>query len=498
VTENNENRSGASILNPPLPYAMKERVERAARDVQLQQFVNSAADGKNTKRLASFHDVFGDRYAEVRKLAGRIKQHTLDHLDYYLDTFVDRAEENGIRVHFASDARQANQLCLSIANSRSCKLCVKSKSMVTEECGLVPELKAAGISTIETDLGEFIVQLDDDAPAHIVTPMIHKDRKQVARAFVRELGAEYEEDPQRLTKIARKYMREQFRQADLGISGANFLIAETGSMVLCTNEGNGCFSTSVPPVHIAVVGIEKVIPKAEYLGLFLKLLARSSTAQPITVYTTIISGPRRERETDGPEEMHLILVDNGRTELLREETREMLRCIRCGACLNACPVYRKVGGGHAYGAVYSGPIGAVITPLFKGISNYPDLPQASSLCGACHEACPVDIDIPRHLIRLRRELVSAHQIGFFERNVYKLWAKSLSNPLLYRGSQVLGRWGARMIGQTRNGPREPMQNVKWIRNAPGPLKGWTIHRDLPTPTSERFRDWWKRNRGGQS
>jgi L-lactate dehydrogenase complex protein LldF len=474
---------------------MRPAAARAARDVMLQQFVNSATSLKDKGRVSACREAFGGNYDAVRELAGRIKQHTLDHLDHYLDQFISAAEAAGVKVHFAADADEANGICVGIARQHNCKLCVKSKSMVTEETRLVPALEAIGVETLETDLGEFIIQLDDDAPSHIVSPMIHKDRAAVARAFVRELGAPYTEDPPTLTAIARQHMRRKFRQADLGISGANFLVAETGSLVLCTNEGNADLSVGVPRVHVALVGIEKVIPRLEDLSVFLKLLARSATAQPLTVYTSIITGPRRAGGPDGPDEVHVVLVDNGRTTILREETRELLRCIRCGACLNACPVYRKVGGGHAYGAVYSGPIGAAITPLLQGIQNYPDLPHASSLCGACFEACPVKIDIPSQLIRLRVAMVDRRMTGLGERAAMGLWAAVLRRPWAYRLAASASRAVQRSIG---DGPAnaDPYTDRRWISSGRGPLAGWTSVRDLPTPTSRSFRDWWSARADG--
>ena len=477
-------------LNPQLPFSMEDRVQRAIQDVQLQQFVENATSVKDSGRIETCREVFGGRYDAIRRHAGLIKQHTLDHLDVYLEQFIDEATRDGTKVHFAADDKEARAIGISIAQANHCQLCVKSKSMVTEEIGLVGAMEAAGIETIETDLGEFIIQLDHDAPAHIVMPMIHKDRSSVARAFERELGVEYTDDPQQLTQIARDYMRQKFRHADLGISGANFLIAETGALVLCTNEGNGGLTVSMPRVHIAYVGIEKLIPRTDHLPVFLKLLARSATGQALTVYTTILTGPRRDLEHDGPEQMHIVLVDNGRTKILRAPTRPMLRCIRCGACLNACPVYRKVGGGHAYGAVYSGPIGAVITPLMKGLHNYPDLPHVSSLCGACHEACPVDIDIPEQLIMLRREMVERRITPTSGRLAFRVWSTILKRPLLYRlATRVVGMMLWYLGRTTRNGKRDDHQ--RWIKRAPGPLRAWTDDRDFPAPASTSFRNWWR-------
>jgi L-lactate dehydrogenase complex protein LldF len=474
-----------------LPYDLKPRAAKAIRDISLQQFVGTATRLRNRSRAEVFGATFGERYDALRSLAGSIKQHTLDHLDWYLGRFIDRATAAGVRVHFAATAAQANAICVQIASERGCRLCIKSKSMVTEETELLPALEAAGVHTVETDLGEFIIQLDHDAPSHIVAPMIHKNRASVGRAFERELGVPYTDDPTRLTGIAREHLRGRYRRSDLGISGANFLIAETGSIVLCTNEGNGRFCTSAPRIHVAFAGLEKVIPGPEQLAVLLKLLARSATGQALTCYTSVITGPRRPDEPDGPDEVHLILLDNGRTEILREETRELLRCIRCGACLNACPVYRKIGG-HAYGAVYSGPIGAAITPLLKGLHNFPDLPHASSLCGACYEACPVKIDLPRQLIRLRATMVERRITGRWERVAYRLWGWALRHSWTYRLAarvqRAVLRGAARRAGMLDES--DAMSSRGWLSRTRGPLAGWTQERDLPTPTAQSFREWW--------
>ncbi len=476
---------GQPILFPSLPYDMHRRAEFFTHDEPVQAWVNKATLMRDTNRKAFTQATFADRHDALRTLAGQIKQHTLDHLDYYLERFIANATAAGAQVHFAKDAREANTIALEIAKREKLTACVKSKSMVTEETHLLPELEAIGLETLETDLGEFILQIDNDAPSHIVTPMIHKDRVAVARAFQRELGMQrYTEDPAELTRFARQYLREKFRRADLGISGGNFLVAQTGTLVICTNEGNGRLCTTAPRVHIAFVGIEKLVPTFEHLAVLLKLLARHATAQPLTVYTHMITGPKRAAEHDGPEQVHFILVDNGRTNVLRDpEYRSALRCIRCGACLNACPVYRKVTG-HGYGAVYSGPIGAVITPLFKGLENYKDLPNASSLCGACYEACPVKINLPQMLIKLRRDMLSGRVTAWHERLAYKLFARGLKSPLLYK----LGGWFQRKfvrLAADRDG---------YIHTGPGPLKGWTASRDLPAPAKEDFRGWWNQHK----
>lgn len=490
---------GEQVLFPQLPYDIHRRAASAVADPQLQQFVNAATYLKDVTRKRVCRDTFGDRHEAMRELAGRIKQHTLDHLDYYLEQFIDRAQQAGAQIHFATDAAEANAVAVHIAKQRGCKLCVKSKSMVTEEVHLLPQLEAVGCETIETDLGEFILQLDGDAPSHIVTPMIHKDRTAVARAFVRELGADYTEDAEQLTRIARDHLRDKYRQADLGISGGNFLVAATGGLVICTNEGNGRLCTSVPPIHIAFVGIEKLVPDLSQLAVMLKLLARTSTGQPLTCYTHMITGPKRDREHDGPREVHIVLVDNGRTKVLQPETREMLRCIRCGACLNACPVYRKIGG-HSYGAVYSGPIGAILTPMLKGLANYKDLPHASSLCGACYEACPVKINIPKYLIQHRNELVKQRVEKWSDRVFYRLWAMSLCYSLTYR----LGGWAQRFFFRAAAKCKrtletgDPYAARGWLNRAPGPVAGWTRQRDMPTPPAKNFRQWWREHQQDQN
>lgn len=471
------------LLDPELPYAMGPRIEAGIADQQRQRFVHGTTRRKDRVRRETVAEAFGDRHQELRKLAGQVRHRTLDQLDQHLERYIAAAEARGIQVHYARDAAAARDIGLRIAKDEGIQRCVKTKSMVTEEIRILEALEAVGIDTVETDLGEFILQLDGDAPSHIVTPMIHKDRTAVGRAFARELGVEYSEDPQVLTSIARRHLRDKYRQADLGISGANFLVAETGEMVLCTNEGNGDFVVNAPRVHIAFVGIEKVLRDQRDLGLMLKLLARTSTGQPLTVYTTFVGGPRQPEDPDGPEQVHLILLDNGRSEILAEETRELLRCIRCGACLNACPVFRKVGGGHAYGAVYSGPIGAAITPLFRGIANYPDLPKASSLCGACHEACPVDIDIPVQLVRLREAAVRSGVGSRVSRMVYRLWARALGNRRTYGLMSWMQRLVMRSLG--RRGTR----GQRWLRRG---LGGWTKVRDFRAPAARSFRDQWRR------
>ncbi|HEY1921915.1 MAG TPA: LutB/LldF family L-lactate oxidation iron-sulfur protein, partial [Tepidisphaeraceae bacterium] len=393
---------------------------KAAADIRLKTAVSS-----NT-----LHQYEGRRHRmldlpnpdALRSLAGEIKQHTLDNLDYYIEQFQRAAESNGAKIHFAHDGPAAQKIIADIARQSGCTRVIKSKSMASEEIELAQHLEAAGLDLVETDLGEFIIQISHDKPSHLVAPVMHKDRASIAKLFSEYFKTPYTDDPPMLTAQARVYLRNKFRHADLGITGGNFLIAETGQICVVENEGNARQSLTTPRVLVSLVGIEKLIPRLSDLAVMLKLLARSATGQPMTVYTSIFGGPRQGGETDGPEQTHIVLLNNGRTEILASpEYRETLRCIRCGACLNACPVYRKIGG-HAYGSVYPGPIGALITPLFQGLEKFQDLPNASSLCGACYEVCPVKINIPKHLINLRRDINTRRISTSSERLFYKAWA----------------------------------------------------------------------------
>ncbi len=335
----------------------------------------------------------------------KVRAATLANLAEHLETFERNATAAGAQVHWAKDGEEANQIILDIAKKHNVSLVAKSKSMATEEIKLNEALEKAEIRPVETDLGEWIIQLSGEAPYHIIGPAIHKTRGQVAELFERESGQPMDaNDIPALTEAARQMLRKEFLAADMGISGANLAVAETGSIVLVTNEGNGRMVTSVPKVHVAVMGIEKIAPDWDAAAAWLSLLARSATGQPLSIYTTVLTGPAREADPDGPEEVHIVLVDNGRSKLVGTPYEEVLQCLRCGACLNICPVYR-VAGGHAYGSPYSGPIGAVVSPLLFGMEKYEGLPHASTLCGACKDVCPVRIDLPRMLLELRSDQV---------------------------------------------------------------------------------------------
>jgi L-lactate dehydrogenase complex protein LldF len=439
----------------------------------------------------------------LRERARQIKDDTLANLDKYLEMAADAVQRAGGHVHWATDAAEAREIVLQLARDYGVKRIVKSKSMTSEEIHLNPALEAAGIEVIETDFGEYIAQAARHRPSHLVAPIIHMTVEQVAEVLSRHLGQSLPPDAKTLATAARVALRQEFRDAGMGITGANFVVAETGSICIISNEGNARLTSTVPPVHVAIAGIEKVIPRLQDLPIFLKLLARAATGQKMSVYSSLITGPRRgagpmtattgennlaaaEAETapersgelDGPKEFHLIFLDNGRTKILGSPYRESLYCIRCGACLNACPVYRKVGG-HSYGGVYAGPIGAVLTPLYDSVSNYPLLPHASSLCGACQTACPLKIAIPHMLVHLREDLHHEPAQGKFESMIYRLWKLGLRSPRLYR----IGAWLTTRLAGGRWGG--------WLRNLPGPLRGWTQARDFPAPARRRFRDEWK-------
>jgi L-lactate dehydrogenase complex protein LldF len=451
-------------------------VAQALKDAPLQQALirlTGTLMAGNRRGYAALAD--SDR---LRDHAKRIKEHTLAHLDRYLEQLETSVRQRGGQVHWAADAEEARQIVREIARRGNCKVAVKSKSMTSEEIHLNPALEEAGVEVVETDFGEFIIQLAGERPSHLVAPAVHHTRESVARVLSQSLGRPLPDDPQALALTGRRVLREKFYRADLGITGANFAVAETGTVVLVTNEGNGRLTTTCPRIHVAVMGMEKVIPRWIDLPVFLKLLARAATGQTLSVYTTLITGPRRPGEPDGPDEFHLVILDNGRSRILATPFRESLQCIRCGACLNACPVYRRIGG-HAYGGVYSGPIGSILTPLYDSVGDNPHLPHASSLCGACQAACPVKINIPRMLIGLR-ELQHEAKASHGEALAYGVWKGVLKRPWLYRLALRLARTVLR-----------PLARDGWLRRLPGPGAGWTAARDFPAPAARSFRERWQ-------
>jgi L-lactate dehydrogenase complex protein LldF len=435
--------------------------------------VLGSCQAATSKRITALADDF-PHADELRRLAARIKQHTLDHLDRYLAAATDRLEEQGVHVHFADGAGEARSTIHRILADRDARRVVKAKSMVTEEIHLNEYLIERGIECLETDLGEFIIQIDGDIPSHIIRPITHKNRREIAQSFEREgLGA-YNDDPEVITRRARVHLRDHYMRSQAGITGANFVSAESGRIVLVTNEGNSRFSMAPNPLHIAVVGIEKIIPRDRDLGVFLNLLARSATGQRLTVYTEFLRGPKAPRQPSGPEEMHVVFLDNGRSRILASDCREILRCIRCGACQNVCPVYRQASG-HAYRSTYGGPIGAVLSPLLAGddFASFADLPKASSLCGACREVCPVDIPIPDMLLKLRHQ---AHDAGLRSPGSPPMapFAELATRPMVWRGAMSLSR----------------AANLLPTRMLPVPaLQSWLQLRTLPRWRGGEFRQW---------
>ena len=462
----------------------------AMLDPQLRRALDRVGVGFDVARRNAIEEVTTEAWEEWREEARNIKTHTLDHLDYYLELLHDNVTAAGGQVHFAVDSAEANSIVGHLVQSRGIKVATKSKSMVSEELELNPVLESLGVDVYETDLGEYIIQLAGETPSHLVAPALHKSKEDVAGLFTEKLGIPYDENIEVMAGAARVALRDKFMEADLGISGANFVVAETGTLVIVTNEGNGRLCTSAPRMHIGITGMEKVIPSMQDLAIFLRLLPRSATGQRISSYVSMITGPRRQDDEDGPEEFHLILVDNGRSKMLRDpKLREALYCIRCGACLNICPVYQRVGG-HAYGWVYPGPIGAVVSPMLTGLKEAKALPQASSLCGACREACPVKINIPRMLLELRHRTAESEDpaeraSSRSERFLAGAYGWLMSDPGRMAFASGMGRIAQQIL------PGMP-KRAGWIRKANLPLLSkWTRARDLPPLPPKPFREIWR-------
>jgi L-lactate dehydrogenase complex protein LldF len=454
-----------------------ERGRKAVRDRKLHDsislFTSKTLTGRNAQ-LRAHPDA-----PELRERAYRAKQETMANLDYYLSQMADAIEERGGKVFFADEGEDVVRYIGDLARRREAKILTKSKSMATEEIELNHRLEEDYADLgLETDLGEWIAQLAGETPSHIVGPILHMNKERITEILSGVSDEDLPPDVESLAAFARKRLREKFLNADIGITGANFGVAETGTICTVTNEGNARLVTSVPPVHVVVMGIEKVIPKFEDLSTFVQLLSRSGTGQKITVYTNFITGPRGEGELDGAEEFHLILMDNGRSKLLGTEYEEALYCIRCGSCLNVCPVYRQTGG-HAYGSTYSGPIGAVITPLLKGDKEAKDLPYASSLCGACTETCPVGIPLHDLLLKLRNRQVEEGMAGRAESLMFKGFERTMKSPAAYKAGAKVGRLA-----------QKPLVKDGSVRGAPG-IRGWTDFRELAPLAERSFRELWK-------
>lgn len=430
-------------------------------------------------------DVVGnEQWQRLRQAAHALRLHTLEHLDAYLVQLEQQVTAAGGVVHWARNAAEARHIVLDLARARGVQRAVKVKSMATEEIGLNHALQENGIEVWETDLGEFIIQLAGVGPSHIIVPAVHLTKEEIAELFTQKLGVSAPADPLKLCAIARTHLRQAFLSADMGISGANFLVAESGTLVIVTNEGNGRMCTTLPPLHVAVVGIDKVVPDFESLGILLKLLPRSATGQKMSAYTSFITGPRRTSPEGGPQEFHLILLDNGRTRILQDaHTRKTLLCIRCGVCLNVCPVYNHVGG-HAYGFAYSGPIGAILSTQLLGVRTAADLPFASSLCGACAEYCPVKIPIPEILLHLRHRALEGDRVE-----------NAVLSPTIRASVQVgtiafrlpwLYEWGTQILRYLQT----PFRRDGWLLHLPPPINRWTMVRPLPAFGAD-FRAWFR-------
>lgn len=458
----------------------RERAQTLLEAPGLSDTIGRAMDRRGVARRAAFDGVD----LEAMRTAGEaIRAHTVADLAGSLERFVDNAEARGATVFFASTGSEAVGYVREVVRAQGAELVVKSKSMVSEEIGVNRALEADGIRVLETDLGEYIVQLAGESPAHITVPAVHKTRDQIRELFQRSHGVELSTDPSELTAFARQVLREAFLAADVGITGVNFGVVDTGSLVLVTNEGNGRMCTSLPRVHIALMGMERLVPSFRELGLMLPLLTGSATGQRMTTYVTLVNGPRGRGEPDGPEELHIVLLDNGRSSILGGPYHSVLHCIRCGACQNVCPVFRLVGG-HAYGGVYGGPIGAVLEPLLSGSDAAGDLPFASSLCGACSDVCPVRIPLHEQLLGLRHDLVQ-RRAPVPVRETARWWGRLWRSADGYRRSSSLAR-----LAQT------PFARGGAIRRAPSPLSRWTAGRDLPAIARWTFRERWGRRRDG--
>ncbi|MEA3438683.1 MAG: LUD domain-containing protein [Chloroflexota bacterium] len=468
------------------------RIKNSLANPSLQTALDSNAARRKIGRDTAYASL-PEELQTIRQRAHAVRARTIDHLDTYLNQFIARVVSNGTIVHRAQDAEQARQITLAIINQNDARLIIKSKTMVGEEIKINPELEQAGIRVVETDLGEYIVQLRGEPPSHIITPAVHLRREDVAATFQDELNVPYNESISVMTETARRVLRNDFLNADVGISGVNFGVVESGSICILTNEGNGRLVTTLPPVHIAFMGIERLVPTMEDLALMLYLLPRSATGQKLTVYTSLLHGPRREDEFDGPQQRHLILIDNGRSTLRQSALAEILYCIRCAACINACPVFREIGG-HAYvstqgeGTPYPGPIGSVLSPGLFGQEEFGHLARASSLCGACKEACPVDIDLPKLLLRVRsggvpgKTAVNAYNASRPTTHAPRYLSLGLrmytwfaTSPGRFSAALRLAGLGGRLLA--------PFSN--WIKMPAS--TGWGYKRDFPRPAIKPFR-----------
>ncbi|WP_203363015.1 LutB/LldF family L-lactate oxidation iron-sulfur protein [Bacillus sp. REN10] len=457
----------------------KGRVKEKMNDTFMRGAVAGAQERLRTRRLDAAEEL--GNWEDWRSHGEEIRQHVLENLDYYLHQLSENISKRGGHVFFAQTAEEANEYITNIAKQKNAKKILKAKSMVTEEIGMNGALEDIGCEVIETDLGEYILQVDDhDPPSHIVTPALHKNKEQIRDVFTEKLDYKLTSKPEELALHARKTLRKDFLAADIGVTGCNFAIAESGSISFVTNEGNARLVTTIPKTQITVMGMERIVPTHEEFEVLVSLLTRSAVGQKLTSYVTALSGPREEGDVDGPEEFHLVIVDNGRSKILGTEFQSVLQCIRCAACINVCPVYRHIGG-HSYGSIYSGPIGAVLSPLLGGYDDFKELPYASTLCAACSEACPVKIPLHELLHKHRQVIVEKEgRAPISEKLAMKAFGLgAASNPLYGMGSKMAST------------VMKPFTKNDRISNGPGPLKAWTELREFPAPEKQRLRDWFK-------
>lgn len=463
------------------PYS--ERVKVALNNPHLKTALNRSTVRMSNNRVTAMGAVDGQL---LRDQTRQMKEYVMRHLPDLLEQFESNVKANGGQVHWVRNADEANQVVLDIARRTNSQKVVKSKSMATEEIHLNTALEKAGMVVIETDLGEYIIQLAGEPPSHIVAPVIHKRVEDISLLFQQLLDMPPTLDPEVMCAVARQRLRQEFLTADMGISGCNFAIAETGTVCIVTNEGNGRMVASMPRIHVAVMGLEKIVPTVEDAVLQYQALVRSSTGTQTTVYLSMSSGPRKMGDTEGPEEFHVIIMDNGRSDMLEQGYGEALMCIRCGACLNVCPVYREIGG-HAYGSTYSGPIGAVISPLLPAhITNPEKLPHASTLCGACRDACPVKIDLPRLLVDLRADQVEDGEVSWFDKQAMQGFLFAMRDRARYEQGGKLASFGSNMLASLSGGT---------IKTLPPPLSAWTNSRDFPAFAKKSFREQWSERLG---
>jgi len=465
----------------PKSHSFRENARQALDNENLQKALANVPDGFVAKRAKARRKL--PEFDALTDAAQQIKTHTLGHLDLYLEQFEARVHEVGGHVHWAGSGVDACEIIAAICGAAGARIVAKSKSMVTEEIALNAHLERSGFEVVETDLGEYIIQIRGETPSHIIGPAIHLTKSQIIDDFRRQHGqlppSRVLDDPTDLVDEARQILREKFLSADVGITGANFLVAETGASVIVTNEGNADLVQTLPDVHIIVASIEKMVPTIEDATTILRVLARSATGQELSTYTTFTCGPRREGDADGPMETHVILIDNGRSELLASEFHEVLRCIRCGACMNHCPVYQAVGG-HAYGWVYPGPIGAVLTPAHVGIEEGYHLPYSSSFCGACEEVCPMGIPLPKLMRRWRQRAYAQDLNSWKQKKTVMAWLWLAKRPWLYHVAMTLGMPVFAFMSR----------HNALARLLPLP-RGWTAHREFPAAEGGTFHRFWK-------